>query len=137
MNENEPVRLAVVGAHLQGQPLNHELTSLGAMPVRLCKTAATYRLFALAGTKPPKPGLAMVTDGSGVNIEVEVWELTTANFGHFTARVPPPLAIGTLKLEDGESVKGFVCEGYALAGAEDISAFGGWRNYRASLPKAQ
>ena len=128
--EDKLVPVAVVGAHLQGQPLNHQLTSLNARLVRLCKTKQSYRLFALPGTKPPKPGLAFVSEG-GSAIEVEVWELSTANFGYFTANVPPPLAIGTIHLDNGEAVKGFVCEGYALIGARDITSFGGWRNFLA------
>jgi len=121
------VRLAVVGAHLSGQPLNGQLTSRGARLVRTCRTAPLYRLFALPGTRPPKPGL--VRGDHGTAIEVEVWELSAASFGRFVAAVPPPLAIGTLQLEDGDAVPGFLCEEYAVREAPDISAFGGWRAY--------
>ncbi len=126
-----PVRLAVVGAHLSGQPLNRELVDRQARLVRAGRTAREYRLYALAGTTPPKPGLVRVTDGTGEGIEVEVWELTEAGFGSLVAAVPAPLAIGTVTLEDGEPVKGFLCEAHAIQGAEDISAWGGWRAYRA------
>ena len=94
-------------------------------------TAPEYRLVALPGTVPPKPGLAR-TPGDGVAIEVEVWELGEAEFGSFVAEVPPPLAIGTLALADGSQVSGFVCEPWALEGAPDISHHGGWRAYLAS-----
>ena len=124
-------RLAVVGAHLDGQPLNHQLTSRGARLVATTATAPEYRLVALPGTVPPKPGLARTPDG-GAAIEVEVWELGEAEFGSFVAEVPPPLAIGTLALADGSRVSGFVCEPWALDGAEDISRHGGWRAYLAS-----
>jgi allophanate hydrolase len=120
-------RLAVVGAHLSGQPLNHELTEHGAIFARCCRTAPLYRLYALDGARPPKPGLLRVEAGSA--IEVEVWEMPTEKFGSFVAAIPPPLGIGTVALEDGSAVKGFICEGHALAGARDISAFGSWRNY--------
>jgi allophanate hydrolase len=123
------IRVAVVGAHLSGMPLNHQLTSRGARLVRATQTAAVYRLFSLNEQKPPKPGLVRVDNGHGTSVEVEVWEIDAAGFGAFVAEIPPPLGIGTLQLDDGELVKGFVCEGYATAGREDISRFGGWRRY--------
>jgi allophanate hydrolase len=122
------VKLAVVGAHLSGQPLNHQLTDRSAKLVRTCKTAGCYRLFALPGTTPPKPGLLRVDSGGGA-IELEVWEMSPEAFGTFVAAIPPPLGIGTIQLEDGELVKGFLCESYALTGAADITHFGGWRNF--------
>ena len=129
--------VAVVGAHLSGQPLNWQLTEVGARLVRTCRTAPRYRLYALPGTTPPKPGLLRVpaaADGApaGAAIEVEVWRMERARFGDFYARVPPPLCFGTIELEDGTSVSGFLCEAHATAGARDISALGGWRNYLAS-----
>ncbi|HEY4186556.1 MAG TPA: allophanate hydrolase [Polyangia bacterium] len=126
------IPLAVVGAHLSGEPLNHQLTSLGGTLLRTCRTAPHYRLFALPGTVPPKPGLVRVTDGGGVAVEVEVWELTPAAFGAFVAAIPAPLAVGKLSLEDGVSVSGFLAEAHATLGAEDISSFGGWRAFRRS-----
>jgi allophanate hydrolase len=128
----EGLRLAVVGAHLSGQPLNHQLTGLGARLVRTSRTAPRYRLYALPGTTPPKPGLVRTAGGDGAAIEVEVWEMSRAAFGAFFPLVPPPLCIGTLELEDGERVAGFLCEGYATVGARDISDYGGWRKFRAS-----
>jgi allophanate hydrolase len=123
------VRLAVVGAHLSGMPLNHELAACGARLVRTARTAPSYRLYALAGQKPAKPGLLRTATGCGAAIEVEVWELGTQAFGSFVAGIAAPLGIGTLELEDGEQVKGFLCEAYAIDGREDITAFGGWRRY--------
>jgi allophanate hydrolase len=122
--------LAVVGAHLSGQPLNHELVDRGGLLVTTTVTASEYRLFAL-GTTPPKPGL--VRDRSrGAPIEVEVWRLAPAAFGSFVAGVPRPLAIGTIELADGNEVSGFVCEPEAIAGAGEITAFGGWRAWRSN-----
>ncbi len=122
------MRLAVVGAHLTGQPLNKQLTELSGSLARACKTAPEYRLYALANTVPPKPGLVRTSSG-GAPIEVEVWELTAESFGKFMQGVPAPLCIGTLALDDGERVHGFLCEPIALEGATDITAFGGWRAY--------
>jgi allophanate hydrolase len=129
------VRLAVVGAHLAAMPLHWQLTSRDARLVRRCKTAPAYRLYAMAGSAPPKPALVHVGE-EGAAIEVEVYELGMEEFGSFVAEVPPPLAIGTVTLEDGVDVKGFVAEPRALDGAADITALGGWRAYIASLAPA-
>ena len=124
------VRVAVVGAHLSGMPLNGQLTGRGARLVRAARTAPAYRLYAFADQQPLKPGLVRVSvDGHGACIEVEVWDMPAAAFGSFVAEIPAPLGIGTLELEDGEKVKGFLCEHYATAGRQDISALGGWRSY--------
>jgi allophanate hydrolase len=125
------VRVAVVGAHLTGMPLNHQLTSRSARLVRQTRSAASYRLFALPGTTPPKPGLKRVESG-GAAIVLELWDMPLANFGSFVEEVPAPLAIGTVELDDGTWTKGFVCEPLALEGATDITHFGGWRAYIAS-----
>jgi allophanate hydrolase len=124
----ESLRLAVVGAHLTGEPLNGQLTDLGARLVRTCRTAPLYRLHALPDATPPKPGMVRVGEG-GSAIEIEIWELPRAAFGAFFANVRPPLGIGTIEADDGEKVAGFLCEAYAVAGARDISSFGGWRNF--------
>ena len=130
------VRLAVVGAHLAAMPMHWQLTSRDARLVRRCKTAPAYRLYAMAASTPPKPALVHVGEG-GAAIEVEVYELGLEAFGSFVVDVPPPLAIGTVTLEDGVEVKGFVAEPRALDGAADITAFGGWRAYIASLAPAR
>jgi allophanate hydrolase len=127
----DTVKLAVVGAHLEGMPLHWQLTSRGATFVGAFTTAANYRLYALADSVPPKP--ALVHSSEGAAIALEVYELDPASFGSFVAEVPPPLAIGTVTLADGSSVKGFVAEPRALNGAQDITHLGGWRAYIASL----
>ena len=126
----DTVKLAVVGAHLEGMPLHWQLTSRGATFVGSFTTASNYRLYAMADSVPPKP--ALVHSEEGAAIALEVYELDMASFGSFTAEVPPPLAIGTVTLADGSSVKGFVAEPRALTGAEDITHLGGWRAYIAS-----
>ena len=125
---SEGIRLAVVGAHLRGEPLNGQLLALGARFVEATRTAACYRLYALADTTPAKPGL--VKADTGAAIEVEVWELSAAAFGTFVAGIPCPLGVGTLQLADGASVIGFLCEEIATRGARDITGFGGWRAFR-------
>jgi len=126
------ISLAVVGAHLSGQPLNWQLTQRGAQLVRTCRSASNYRLFALANTTPPKPGLVRAPGFEGAGIEVEVWAMTTEAFGDFVANVPQPMVIGTLDLEDGTVCKGFLCEPCACEGATEITHLGGWRKYLGS-----
>ncbi len=125
------VAIAVVGAHLSGMPLNNELRAMGGRLLERTATAPHYRLYALSGTKPAKPGLLRVKNGAGAAIEVEVWALSESAFGRFVAAVPPPLSIGTLELKDERSVKGFLVEAEAVADARDISSFGGWRAFTA------
>jgi allophanate hydrolase len=127
------VRVAVVGAHLSGMPLNGQLTERGGRLVHAGFTAPDYRLFALPNSTPPKPGLLHVAPGQGARIAIEVWELPMAAYGSFVALIPPPLGIGTLSLEDGGRVQGFLCEPIGLEGATDITHLGGWRAYIQSL----
>jgi allophanate hydrolase len=126
------IAVAVVGAHLSGMPLNHELRALDARLLEGILTAPDYRLFALAGTVPAKPGLLRIGAGEGAAIQVETWALSMEAFGRLVASVQPPLSIGTLTLADGRQVKGFLVEAEAVNGARDISNFGGWRAYVAS-----
>ncbi|MBN9658018.1 MAG: allophanate hydrolase [Acidobacteria bacterium] len=123
------VQVAVVGAHLTGQPLNTQLTSRGGTLIKTCRTSPDYRFFALANSTPAKPGLIREEGFSGPGIEVEIWSLPVNEFGSFVALIPPPLGIGTLRLEDGTQVKGFICEPSGIAGAREITSFGGWRAY--------
>jgi allophanate hydrolase len=126
---SDRIEIAVVGAHLSGLPLNRELVELGASFSREVETTADYRLFALPGSSPPKPGLLRVGDGAGAAIKAEVWTLDPAGFGAFVAKIPAPLGIGNIRLKDGDSVKGFLVEAEAVNAAEDVSHFGGWRAY--------
>ncbi len=128
----DTISLVVVGAHLTGMPLNDELLGLGATLIEATATAPEYKLYALAGTVPPKPGLLRVAQ-NGVSIDVEIWALSPAAFGLFVSRIPSPLGIGTLKLKDGSVAKGFLVEAVAVEDAADISSFGGWRAFMTSL----
>jgi allophanate hydrolase len=125
----QTVKLAVVGAHLKDMPLHWQLTSRDAVFVEATHTAPTYNLYAMADSVPPKPALVHVGAEDGAAIAVEVYELDVAAFGSFVVDVPPPLAIGSVTLADGSTVKGFVAEPRATVGAEDITALGGWRAY--------
>ncbi len=124
------VRVAVCGAHLEGLPLNHQLTSRGAHLIARTQSSADYRLYELPGGPPYRPGMIRVSAAeTGTAIEVEIWEMPAREFGSFVASIPAPLGIGTITLANGESVQGFVCEQYVVQHATDISSFGGWRAY--------
>jgi allophanate hydrolase len=126
------VRIAVCGAHLSGLPLNGQLTRRRGRLVKVTRTAPSYRLYALPDGK--RPGL--LRQAPGAAIEVEVWELPVAEFGGFVAEIPAPLGIGSLELEDGECVQGFLCEAYAVADALDITGHGEWKSYLRSRDPA-
>ena len=126
------IAIAVVGAHLGGMPLNGELKSLGARLLEATLTAADYKLYALAQIQPAKPGLLRVAKAAGAAIEIEIWALPAEHYGRFVAAVPSPMSIGTIRLADGRTVQGFLVESEALAGARDISSFGGWRAFLAA-----
>ncbi|MGE0231078.1 MAG: allophanate hydrolase [Flavobacteriaceae bacterium] len=124
-----PIQLAVVGAHLSGMALNHEVRALGATLVREAATAAEYNLFVLPGSVPPKPGLLRVGPEKGASIELEIWSFPAEGFARFVSAIPTPLGIGTIRLDDGGSVQGFLVEALAVADAPNITRFGGWRGY--------
>lgn len=122
------IEIGVCGAHMEGLPLNHQLLNLGATFVKACKTAVGYRLFNVPEKNPSRPG--MLKDASSpYSLELEVWQMPLENFGAFMVQIASPLCIGTVLLDDGSSVYGFLCESDALKGAEEISSLGGWRNY--------
>jgi allophanate hydrolase len=124
----DEIPIAVVGAHLSGMALNGELKALDAKLVEATKTAPDYKLYALK-TTPPKPGLLRIEAGTGASIALEIWSLSPSAFGRFVNAVPAPMAIGTIRLADGRSVKGFLVEPEVLGEARDITSYGGWRKY--------
>jgi len=130
--ENGHISIAVVGAHMSGLPLNHQLTDRHAWLDRPTQTAPNYRLYALPGGPPRRPGLVRVGQG-GAAIDLEIWRLSRYDLGGFVSEIPAPLGIGTIELADGSTVQGFLCESYATVGAKDITGFGGWRAYLKSL----
>jgi allophanate hydrolase len=129
-NSGDEIPIAVVGAHLSGMALNGELKALNARLIEATRTVPDYKLYALR-TTPPKPGLLRVEAGTGASIELEIWSLSSSAFGKFVNAIPAPMAIGTIRLADGRSVKGFLVEPEALGEARDITAYGGWRKFMA------
>ena len=127
------VEMAVVGAHLSGMALNPQLVSLGGTLVRRARTSAAYRLFRLPGAGVPRPGLVRTGDGPAEGLPVEVWQLSLQSYATLQTMVPAPLGFGRLELAGGELVHGFLCESYGVIGAQDITSYGGWRRYLATL----
>ena len=128
---HEEIRLLVVGAHMTDGPLNHELTSHGGRFLHETSTASSYQLFRM-DTEPSKPGLVRVADcEDGASIAGELWALPPAGLASLLAGLASPTALGRVRLEDGSEVVGFLCEPEGLAGAEEITKYGGWRAYRA------
>ena len=125
------IKIAVCGAHMRGLPLNHQLTELEATFVEATKTAKGYRLFNVPEKVPPRPGMVRDTSCDSA-LELEVWSMPLQNFGAFMVQIASPLCIGTVLLEDGSSVYGFLCESDPLKKAEEITGYRGWRNYLAS-----
>jgi allophanate hydrolase len=119
--------IAVVGVHMKGLPLNHQLTNRGGRLLIMTKTSPHYSLFKLGDEKPLRPGL--VHTGQGASIELEVWALPKMQLADFIGQIPSPLSIGTIGLIDGQQVKGFLCESIGTKSARDISEFGGWRSF--------
>ena len=134
-SSGDEIQIAVVGAHLSGMVLNGELKALNGRLIEATRTAPDYKLYALT-TTPPKPGLLRIAAGGGAAIEVEIWSLSPSAFGKFVNAIPAPMAIGTVRLADGRSVKGFLVEPEALGDARDITAYGGWRAYMKEAAKA-
>ena len=122
------VRVAVCGAHMSGLPLNPQLTSRGGKLEAVVRSAPCYRFYALPGGPPKRPGMVRVAQGGG-SVEMEIWSLPATAFGSFVTGIPSPLGIGTVQLENGGSVHGFVCEAVAAEGAEDITHLGSWRAF--------
>jgi allophanate hydrolase len=127
----ETMPVAVCGAHLSGMPLNGQLIERAARLREVTHTADSYRLFALPGGPPKRPG--MMRTEEGVSIEVEVYDIPLVHIGSFLAGIPQPLGLGQIELQSGEWVTGFICEPCGIDGATDVSHFGGWRGYIASL----
>ena len=132
---NETVHVAVCGAHMSELPLNPQLLGLDATLVKKTTSSADYRLYYLADFDPPRPGMLRVPQNGGP-IALEVWEIALDKYGALVAGIPAPLGIGRLELADGSWVQGFLCEHYAIAQAQDITHYGGWRQFLAANAKA-
>jgi len=128
---SKTIEIAVCGAHMRGLPLNRQLTELEAVFVKATKTAEGYRLYNVPEKVPPRPGMVRDSAG-GAAVDLEVWSMPLENFGAFMVQIASPLCIGTVLLEDGSAVYGFLCESDPLRGAEEITRYGGWRHYIAA-----
>ena len=125
--------LAVCGAHMSGLPLNHQLTDRNATFRARARTSDAYSFYALAGGPPFRPGLVRGRPGTGAKIAVELWDIPSEHVGSFLASIPAPLGLGTIELEDGTQVQGFLCETIGTRNGTDITATGDWRVYMSEI----
>ena len=128
VQHKDTIDVVVCGAHLDDLPLNWQLKERGATLKQATQSAPCYKLYALAGGPPFRPGMVL-DETNGRAIEVEVWSVPAEHFGSFVAGIPAPLGIGKVRLADGSQCSGFICEPYGIDGAEDITELGGWRAY--------
>ncbi|CTQ53289.1 Allophanate hydrolase [Roseibium album] len=133
----DEIALAVCGAHMSGMVLNHELTGRGGRFLERAETSNAYKLYALAGGPPKRPGLVRGEPATGTSIDLEIWALPKSEIGGFLAGIPAPLGLGTVELFDGREVNGFICEGSGALGAEDISHLKSWREYMNTLAQSR
>lgn len=123
------MKIAVCGAHMSGLPLNKDLTLRGGRFLSCATTANDYQFYALGGGSPDRPGLVRTAKGKGFEIDLEIWALPKTEIGSFLDTIPSPLGLGTLHLNDGSSVKGFICEAEGATGAKEISDLKSWRQF--------
>lgn len=128
------VRLAVNGTLMRGLALNGNLLAVGAMFERETTTTPSYRLWSIDDRHP-----AMIrASQGGAAIAVEVWTVPAAGLATILLGEPPGLAIGKVRLADGEETLGVIAEPTLCEGQREITAFGGWRAYLASrTPRAR
>ena len=126
------VLLAVNGTLMRGLELNPNLLAVGASFVREDRTAPCYRLWSIGDRHPAMQR----TPGEGTSVALEVWDVPAAGLAQVLLSEPPGLAIGKVLLEDGSTVLGVLGEPFLCEGQREITSFGGWRAYTASVPSA-
>jgi allophanate hydrolase len=124
---SDTIPLVVCGAHLEGLALNWQLQERGAWLQQKTLSAPSYRMFVIEGAVP-RPGMVR-DEADGKALEIEIWQVPKAELGSFVAGIAAPLGIGKVETSDGRWLSGFICEGYAVSGAEEVTMLGGWRRY--------
>jgi hypothetical protein len=125
------VILAVNGTLMRGLSLNANLVNAGASFVSEGETAAEYRLWSIDDRHP---AMLRVQTG-GRQIAVELWEVPAEGLASILVAEPAGLSIGKVLLSDGREVLGVLGEPWLCANRVEISAFGGWRAYIATLDR--
>jgi hypothetical protein len=126
----ETTLLAVNGTLMRGLELNPNMLAAGANFVREDQTDACYRLWSIGDRHPAMQR----TPGAGASVALEIWAVPPAGLASILNNEPPGLAIGKVVLKDGSIVLGVLGEPFLCEGQREITAFGGWRAYTASLP---
>ncbi len=128
----EHVKLAVNGTLMRGLPLEKNLLDAGAVFLREAATAPCYRLWSIDDNNPAM--LRVSPDAPrAVSVAVEVWQVPAAGLASVLMKEPEGLSVGKVTLSDGEVVLGVIGEAELVRGRKEISSYGGWRRYVASL----
>ncbi len=125
----EMLKLAVNGTLMKGLSLNSNLIKVGAIFEREAKTSPCYRIWSI---DDQYPAMLKVKQG-GVAVALEVWQVPLRGLGIVLSQEPPGLAIGKVTLHDGEEVLGVIGEPLTVEGKQEITQYGGWRAYQATL----
>ena len=120
------VLLAVNGTLMRGLKYNPHMIAAKATFVREAATEAAYRLWSV---RDDHPAMIHVTDGSGRNVNVEVWAVPLEGLTELLQNEPPGLAIGKVRLDGGGTVLGVLGESVLVEGQREITQYGGWRAY--------
>lgn len=120
--------LFVNGTLMQGLALHHNLEGsefLGAFD-----TAPSYRLYSINDIHP---GMFEVESG-GISVPGEIYRMSDDIWERVEAGEPPGLYCGPVKLANGTVVDGILFpRDIAESEHKDISDYGGWRSYIATL----
>lgn len=122
----QTTQLAVNGTLMRGLVLNPNLIEAGAVFVREDSTASCYRLWSIGDRHP---AMIRTTDGTGVSVLLEVWEIPLVGLAAVLAKEPPGLAIGKVLLADESVMLGVVGEPFLVENQREITKFTGWRPY--------
>jgi hypothetical protein len=127
------LNIGVNGTLMRGLALNQNLLNAGAEYVRETVTTASYRMWSIDDQYP-----AMLRDSTaGASIQLEIWRLSCEAFVDILGQEPPGLCIGKIHLRDQSVVLGILGEPYICEGQKEITQWGGWRKYIASLQSGQ
>jgi gamma-glutamylcyclotransferase (GGCT)/AIG2-like uncharacterized protein YtfP len=123
------VELLVNGTLMRGLALHHNLE--GATFLGAYRTASRYRLYSINDIHP---GMFEVETG-GISVAGEMYRMGDDIWRRVEAGEPPHLYRGPVRLSD--VVDGILFPRSIAEGRhKDISEFGDWRTYIASLKKA-
>lgn len=126
---NEAVLLAVNGTLMRGLELNPNMIAAGASFVAEANTAPCYRAWSIGDRHP---GMVRTREPSGT-VALELWAVPPEGLASILLREPAGLCVGKVLLDDGREVLGVLAEPWLTEGEREITEYGGWRAYAATL----